>query len=60
MSWCACVTCFLSERTNGLQGEALPDVAGPTARLVRSADGSVVKAQPVPAFNNTELPGVQC
>ena len=40
-----------------MQGEGLPQVTGPTARLIRSADGSVLKTQPVPPFNNAELPG---
>ena len=39
------------------QGEGLPDVAGPTALLLRSADGALLKAEAVPAFNNAELPG---
>lgn len=39
------------------QGEGLPDVAGPTALLLRSADGTPLKAEAVPAFNNAELPG---
>ena len=41
-----------------MQGEGLPDVAGPTALLLRSADGSLLKPQPVPPFNNAELPGM--
>lgn len=40
-----------------LQGEGLPDTAGPNACLVRSAAGAVQKAQTIPAFNNAELPG---
>lgn len=40
-----------------MQGQGLPDVAGPNAGVVRSADGSVFKAQPVPLFFNAELPG---
>ncbi|KAL0048239.1 hypothetical protein WJX82_010821 [Trebouxia sp. C0006] len=40
-----------------MQGEGLPDTAGPTAYLVRAAGGAVQKAQAVPAFNNAELPG---
>lgn len=39
------------------QGEGLPDVAGPTALLLRSVDGALLKAEAVPAFNNAELPG---
>lgn len=45
------------QRVWHVQGEGLPDVSGPTARLIRSADGSVLKVQPVPPFNNAELPG---
>lgn len=45
------------QRVWHVQGEGLPQVSGPTARLIRSADGSVLKTQPVPPFNNAELPG---
>lgn len=40
-----------------MQGEGLPDVAGLAARLIRSADNSLLTTQPVPPFNNAELPG---
>ena len=41
-----------------MQGEGLPDVAGPTAFLVRNADGSLLKPQAISPFNNAELPGL--
>lgn len=46
-----------SKSAGHVQGEGLPDVTGPTARLIRSADGSLLTTQPVPPFNNAELPG---
>ena len=51
-------TSKLPEPAVALQGDGLPDLSGPTARLIRSAEGEVLKVQPVPAFNATELPGV--
>ena len=39
------------------QGEGLPDATGPTARLIFSADGSLLKTQAVPPFNSAEAPG---
>ena len=47
------------EVENAMQGEGLPDVAGPTALLLRYADGSALKRQAVQPFNNAELPGKQ-
>lgn len=56
---CGCMLVYHQAVGMALQGENLPAMAGPKAFIIRSADGSVFLPQPIPAFMQAELPGMQ-